>query len=129
MFFKFKKKNLTKIKFKFLMPGINWGAPSFNLRYIWFRLNHWFSQKPYENFFKYWFLTRYKFKFWLMYCWWFGLYILPHRTSGSRPPKFFQAHSKKWLREAARGCWGTKNQKTNILDFFFFFDFEKFQIG
>jgi hypothetical protein len=52
------KKNQTKIKFKFLIPGINWGAPSFNLRYIWFRPNHWLSQKPYENLFKYWLLTR-----------------------------------------------------------------------
>jgi hypothetical protein len=31
----------VKIKFKFLIPGINWQAPSFNLRYIWFRPNHW----------------------------------------------------------------------------------------
>jgi hypothetical protein len=42
-----------------LIPGINWVAPSFNLRYIWFRLNHWLSQKPYENFFKYWLITQY----------------------------------------------------------------------
>jgi hypothetical protein len=50
----------TKIKFKFLIPGINCKVSSFNLRYIWFRPNHWLSQKPYENFFKYWFVTQYR---------------------------------------------------------------------
>jgi hypothetical protein len=38
--FEIQKKNQTKIKFKFLIPGINCLAPSFNLRYIWFRPNH-----------------------------------------------------------------------------------------
>jgi hypothetical protein len=51
--FLFEIQKKFKKKFKFLIPGINCLAPSFNLRYIWFRPNHWLSQKPYEIFFKY----------------------------------------------------------------------------
>jgi hypothetical protein len=35
-----------KKKIKFLIPDINSQVSSFNLRYIWFRPNHWLSQKP-----------------------------------------------------------------------------------
>jgi hypothetical protein len=60
-YLKFKKKTKKiKFKFKLLIPDINCKVSIFNLRYIWFRPNHWLSQKPLENLFKYWWVPQYK---------------------------------------------------------------------
>jgi hypothetical protein len=49
-----------------LIPGINCKVSSFHSRYIWFRPNHWLSQKPYENLFKYGWVSRYILAFGLL---------------------------------------------------------------